>query len=151
MTDRADWVPKILIVDDDPDQLFISERLIEKTRMDFTVVTAAGGPQALTYLSEVFGGDPSAVPIVMFLDIRMPGMDGFNVLRWTRNRVEFSHLKVIMLSSSDDPKDAKSASDLGANGYLIKHPHCQTMACILRQVLATAHTPDAALIDHQAR
>jgi CheY-like chemotaxis protein len=134
MSDSTDRLG-ILIVDDDLDQIFLSQRLVEKTDMGFSVATAAGGPEAVAYLRQACDG-VCAIPALVFLDIKMPEMDGFDVLRWIRAKEELSHVRVIILSSSDDPKDAKQATELGADGYLIKDPNPMVVASILRQVSA---------------
>ncbi len=56
----------------------------------------------------------------MLLDIKMPGMDGFEVLRWVRHRSEFSRLCVVMLTSSDEIRDVNRAYQLGASSFLVK-------------------------------
>jgi CheY-like chemotaxis protein len=132
MSDSTDKLG-ILIVDDDPDQIFLSQRLVEKSDLGFSVATADGGPEAVAYLTQACDG-ACAIPVLIFLDIRMPEMDGFDVLRWIRTKDELSQVRVIILSSSDDPKDAKQASELGADGYLIKDPNPMVVASILRQV-----------------
>lgn len=134
MSDSTDRLG-ILIVDDDPDQIFLSQRVVEKTDLGFSVATALGGPAAVAYLTQACDGN-CAIPTVIFLDIRMPEMDGFDVLRWIRAKEDLAQVTVIILSSSDDPGDAKRASELGADGYLIKDPHPAVVASILRQVSA---------------
>jgi CheY-like chemotaxis protein len=143
--------PRLLIVDDDADQLFFSQRLMQKAEDGFSIVTAGGGPEAVAYLTDACAGDPCAIPAVIFLDIKMPGMDGFEVLRWLRDKEEFRQVKVIILSSSDDPNDAKKAAELGADGYLIKDPAPAVLGGILREVLAerAAHS-DKVSTTHRA-
>ena len=56
----------------------------------------------------------------MFLDVKMPGVTGFDVLCWVGEHPECSVLPTMMLSSSDDEGDVKLAYELGANGYFVK-------------------------------
>jgi CheY-like chemotaxis protein len=124
--------PEILIVDDDQDQIYLSQRLIEKAGNGFVVVTAPGGREAVAYLTQACDG-VCLIPVLIFLDIKMPEMDGFEVLRWIRAKEDLAQVRVIILSSSDDPRDAKQAAELGADGYLIKNPNPAVVACILRE------------------
>lgn len=124
--------PGILIVDDDRDHIFLSQHLVEKTNMGFAVATATSGREAVAYLTQARDGS-CPIPAVIFLDIRMPEMDGFDVLRWIRAKEELAQVKVVVLSTSDEPDDVKKATELGANGYLIKGHNPAVLASILRQ------------------
>lgn len=74
------------------------------------------------------------LPTLLLLDIKMPGMDGFDVLAWLRNRTDLlRRLPVIIFSSSDEPGDINRAYDLGANSYLMKPAEFEGMQ-------DTAHT-----------
>jgi CheY-like chemotaxis protein len=141
----------ILIVDDDPDHLFLSRRLMERAGMEFSITTAAGGCLAVAHLTQACEG-ACPPPALVFLDINMPEMNGFDVLRWIRAKAELAQVRVIILSSSDDPRDAIQATELGANGYLIKDPNPAVVACILRQVWAErARLPYQRSLGHHAQ
>jgi CheY-like chemotaxis protein len=60
------------------------------------------------------------MPRVVLLDLKMPKMDGFDVLRWLQGQPELRRLIVTVLSSSDESKDVNLAYDLGANSYVVK-------------------------------
>jgi CheY-like chemotaxis protein len=65
---------------------------------------------------------------VVFLDIKMPKLDGFEVLRWIRKQGDLATLPVVMLSGSDEPRDLRRAVELGATRYVIKHPPPEVIA-----------------------
>ena len=75
-------------------------------------------------------------PSVMFLDVKMPGATGFDVLRWVREHPECSVLPTLMLSSSDDENDVKLAYELGANGYFAKPATLNDLKNILQVTYA---------------
>src|SRR5262249_48425052 len=60
------------------------------------------------------------VPDLLLLDIKMPGTDGFEVLRWIREQPQFAGMCVVMLTSSDEIRDVNRAYKLGANSFLVK-------------------------------
>ena len=60
------------------------------------------------------------LPAMVLLDIKMPGMDGFEVLAWIRRQWEFFQLCVVMLTNSDHIRDVNEAYHLGANSFLVK-------------------------------
>ncbi len=57
---------------------------------------------------------------MVLLDIKMPGTDGFDVLRWIRHQPQFAPLCIVMLTSSDEIRDVNLAYQLGANSFLVK-------------------------------
>lgn len=135
--------PSVLVVDDDPDALLLAQRLVEKAGINNPLVTAAGGREAKAYLRSCClagGGRRGQKPAVMLLDVRMPVVDGFAVLKWVRNRKAFRGLKVVMLSSSHDDRDYRRAKDLHADAYLVKFPQPAVLAATIRACLAK---PDA--------
>jgi CheY-like chemotaxis protein len=60
------------------------------------------------------------LPDIMLLDLKMPRMDGFDVLRYVRSKPEFKPLRIIVLTSSEDLADVNRAYELGANSFLVK-------------------------------
>lgn len=144
MPDPALSLPCILLVDDDADQLVLCRRMLEKAAVKNPLVELAGGPEAIAYLSgclEQAGSAGAALPALIFLDLHMPKVDGLGVLQWVRNKPGLEGLKVVVLSSSDDADDVKRCIELGARGYLVKHPHHTVVACVLREALGESSSP----------
>jgi two-component system, response regulator len=127
---EAPLLPAILVVDDNPDDLFLTKRLLLKAGARNGIVPLTGGAEAITYLKAAALSEPQ--PGLVFLDIKMPDVDGFEVLHWARKQRLLRGLAIYMLSGSDEPQDRQRAADLGANGYLVKHPTHLELKAVLR-------------------
>src|SRR5205085_858882 len=87
------------------------------------IQAVTNGMEAVAYLEGTppYGDrETYALPALVLLDIKMPRMEGFEVLRWIRQQPEFFQLCVVMLTSSDHISDANQAYNLGANSFLVK-------------------------------
>ncbi len=100
---------KILIVEDDK---FFAE-LIAKKFTDADVTHSASGEEAITHLV-------SNVPDLVVLDLLLPGIDGFGVLKKIREDAKLKNTKVMVLSNFGSPEQIKQGQELGVNSYLIK-------------------------------
>src|ERR1041385_5247656 len=115
--------PTLLLVEDSEDDVFLMVRALKTAGVELPLQVVADGRLALDYLS---GTGPYAdreaypVPMVMFLDIKLPQVSGLEVLRWLREQPELRRLVVIVLTSSNHPGDVREAYDLGANSYVVK-------------------------------
>jgi CheY-like chemotaxis protein len=113
----------ILLVDDNRDDLMLIGRAFERAGLRDHIRSLPTGMEAIAYLRGDYPYTDRAiypVPELVLLDIKMPGTDGFEVLRWIRQQPEFSGLCVVMLTSSDDIRDVNRAYQLGANSFLVK-------------------------------
>src|SRR3954469_8704914 len=114
---------KILIVDDSEEDRFFLQRGLSMELSSWPIVgTATNGAMAVDYLSgkgEFSNREVFPFPEVMFLDLKMPRMSGFEVLRWLQQQ-EFKNLEVIVLSGSCLDIDMEKAKALGAAHYVVK-------------------------------
>jgi CheY-like chemotaxis protein len=104
-------MPKVLVVDDNPDLCHLLVRVLQMFGHDATCVT--DGASAL----DVAWADP---PAVVFLDVTMPGLDGFDVLQALRSDDRTRAVPVVMYSAIADPKSMRRAMALGAQDYVVK-------------------------------
>jgi CheY-like chemotaxis protein len=112
--------PPIVIVDDDPDALFLLTRIIARTIVEHRIVTFDKPEQALLFFERAVPNVPPAS--VLFCDVCMPGMSGFDLVTKVRSMPSASGLSIWMISSSADEADLRRAYRSGANGYLAKYP-----------------------------
>lgn len=126
----------ILVVEDDPDALFFIRRLLEKAGTSHRADFVEDGEAAISYLEKHSGEER---PLVVFLDLRLPRVDGFGVLRWLRSRPEFTDMLTVILSTSDDGGDVQRAFELGADGYVPKFPSIGEVRAIIDAAHAAAN------------
>jgi len=113
----------ILLVEDNPDDEELTLRALNKSNILNRVVVARDGVQALDYLfmrGEHAGRDAHEQPQVILLDLKLPKVDGLEVLRALRADPRTKLLPVVILTSSTEEQDIVRGYDLGANSYIHK-------------------------------
>lgn len=113
----------ILLVEDNPDDEALTLRALKKNNIINEVVVVRDGAEALDYL---FGRDQYSgragqdLPELVLLDLKLPKVDGLEVLRQLRAAPETRRLPVVILTSSNEQRDIVTGYDLGANSYIRK-------------------------------
>jgi two-component system response regulator len=113
----------ILLVEDNPDDELLTRRALKKTGVENEVVVAHDGVEALDYLfasGTHSGRDPAVMPQLILLDLKLPKVDGLEVLRRLRSHERTRLLPVVILSSSREHRDMLDGYRLGANSYVRK-------------------------------
>ncbi len=116
----------ILLVEDDPRDVELTLRALRAQDLDGRTVVMNDGAQALAYLSPQGGtsprdpGDPIPRPRVILLDLKLPRLNGLEVLRQLKTDPQTRWIPVIVLTSSREERDVTASYELGANGYLVK-------------------------------
>jgi CheY-like chemotaxis protein len=126
----------ILLVEDDPNDVLLLERAFEKAGLNKGLRIVRDGEQAIQYLNgEALYSDRKKYPLpfLLLLDLKMPGIDGFEVLQWVRRSPEFQRLLIVVLTSSNQQSDVDKAYDLGANSYLIKPVGFEEMSNLVQR------------------
>jgi CheY-like chemotaxis protein len=115
----------ILAAEDEESDRIILELAFQRAQLPHPLVIVRDGQEAVDYLSgEGRYADRSAhpLPALLVLDLKMPRMNGFDVLAWLAKQPDFNHLSAVVLSSSGDELDMNKARQLGAREYFVK-PH----------------------------
>ena len=113
----------ILLVEDNPDDVELTMRSLKKHNISNEVVVAHDGAEALDYLfatGAYADRDTSIMPAVILLDLKLPKVDGLEVLQRLRADKRTGLLPVVILTSSKEEKDLVSSYSLGANSYVRK-------------------------------
>ena len=121
MTGMTELRP-ILLVEDSAKDVELVLGALKKNKFVNEVVVARDGSEALDYLHRRgrFEGVQAALPIVILLDLKMPKVDGLEVLRWVKGDPELKTIPVVMLTSSREEADLVESYRLGVNGYVVK-------------------------------
>lgn len=113
----------ILIVDDDENDIFFVQRAFTEINVHCVFQILKNGQDVVDYLSgigEYADRERYPLPMMILMDLKMPIMDGFQVLSWLRNRPGLKVIPAIVFSSSDIPGDITRAYELGANSFMTK-------------------------------
>jgi CheY-like chemotaxis protein len=113
----------ILLVEDNPDDVLFLQRAFKATAITAPLRVLTDGEAAIAYLAGNGAfADRAAYPLpaLMLLDLNMPRVSGFDVLRWLRQQPGLKRLPVVVLTSSAQDEDVTRAYDLGANSYVLK-------------------------------
>lgn len=127
----------ILLVENNQDDILLILRAFQRAGVTRRIQAVTSGVDAVAYLKgDVPYNDRKkyALPALVLLDIKMPGMDGFEVLRWIRQQAIFFELCVVVLTSSERIGDADRAFQLGANSFLVKPLDFQNAAGLARSL-----------------
>ena len=115
--------PVILLAEDREDDILLIRQAFHKGGINVPLFVVRDGEEVVAYLKgegKFYNRDEYPLPSLLLLDLKMPRMDGFEVLKWIRAQPGFSTLRVVVLTSSERIRDVNIAYNLGANSFLVK-------------------------------
>jgi len=124
----------ILLVEDDPDHEALTKRALRQSNIANEIIVAHDGEQALKLLFDPSPGGLQALRQVVLLDLKMPKVDGLEVLRAIRTSDRTRMLPVVILTSSDEESDLVRSYSLGVNSYIRKPVNFTAFAEAARQL-----------------
>jgi CheY-like chemotaxis protein len=112
----------ILLVEDSPKDVELTLAALEQCQLANSVIVTRDGAEALDYLRATgsFANRNTADPAVVLLDLKMPKVDGLEVLEQIKNDPELRHTPVVMLTSSREERDLVRSYSLGVNAFVVK-------------------------------
>lgn len=127
----------VLSVDDNDVDGALLERAFKRTSIPARLYRVSEGPQALAYLAgDGIYRDRESYPLpdLVLLDLAMPKMSGYEVLKWIREQPAVKKTKVLIFTSSEKPEDYRAASEIGADGYLLKPTKFDDLKKLVKQI-----------------
>ena len=127
----------ILVAEDDPNDAFLLKRAFAREGVKVSLRFAQDGQEAVDYLTGENGFNDRQehpLPDLLLLDLKMPKLNGFEVLQWVRRQPGLNRMLVVMLTSSGEMEDINRAYDLGANSYLVKPTNHEDLSHIAKLV-----------------
>jgi CheY-like chemotaxis protein len=113
----------ILLVEDREEDVILIQKAFERGKIRNPLHVVRNGEDAINYLAGIGRFSDRLrypFPLLVLLDLKMPGVDGFEVLRWIKSQPTLSTLRVVVLTSSENIRDVSLAYQLGATSFLVK-------------------------------
>ena len=118
MENKLDSRRSILLVEDNPLDIDLTQRAFHKRRLINPIQIARDGEEALAQIEKWKTGEP--LPLIILLDLKLPKIDGLEVLRILKQHDEYRVIPVVVLTSSSEDRDIQTAYRYGANSYIVK-------------------------------
>ncbi len=141
----------ILLVEDSEDDITIIQRAFNQGAIANPLAVVLDGEEAVAYLNgdgKYKNRDSYPLPVLVLLDLRLPRMDGFQVLRWIRKQPRFATVPVVVITASSAVKDISLAYQCGANSFMVKPSDFQDVVRMSKTLatywLAEETAPDTA-------
>ena len=126
-------IKKLLLADDDADDAQIFQEALAEADCDTTLQHAETGAQVFELLN-----DGNSIPDIIFLDLNMPIMNGWQCLAKLKNTPAYQKIPVIMYTTSSNPRDFQIATDLDAHGLITKPSNPKVLVKILNTILCSS-------------
>jgi CheY-like chemotaxis protein len=127
---------RILLAEDSERDVELTLAALEEHNLANEVVVARDGAEAMDYLQVrgKFADHANGLPVVVMLDLKMPKVDGLEVLRQMRNDEKLKHIPVVMITSSREEQDLLKSYQLGVNAYVVKPMDFQQFANSIKEI-----------------
>lgn len=145
---------RILMAEDSDHDVELTLAALEEHNLANEVVVARDGVEALDYLygRGKFAGHANGLPVVVLLDLKMPKVDGLEVLRQMRSDPQLKHVPVVMITSSREEQDLLRSYQLGVNAYVVKPVDFQQFVSSVKEIgffWAVINEPPPGPLKHQ--
>ena len=127
---------RILLAEDNEHDVELTLAALEEHNLANEVVVVRDGAEALDYLFRrgKFANHPNGLPVVVMLDLKMPKVDGLEVLHQMRADADLKHVPVVMITSSREEQDLIRSYQLGVNAYVVKPVDFQQFVSSVKEI-----------------
>jgi CheY-like chemotaxis protein len=115
---KSDYSRSILMIEDNPMDIDLTQRAFKKRNLNNPVEIARDGEEGLAFIDRWNAGEPT--PVVILLDLKLPKVDGLEVLRQLKTHPVYRTIPIVVLTTSSEDIDIQNAYGLGANSYIVK-------------------------------
>ncbi len=129
----------VLLVEDNPNDLLFIQRAIRKANLPFSLYVVENGEVAVTYLlGQGFYANREQYPFqaLIITNMKMPRMNGLELLRWVKQQPNLKHLPVLVMSSSDDPYEMNQVITLGCSAYFAKTVNLNLLTAVVIRMMS---------------
>lgn len=112
----------ILLVEDDPGHAVLIEKNLRRAGITNEIITAKDGQSAVDFLlkRDSFQGSTNSDPLIILLDLNLPVLDGYQVLKTIKQNERTKRIPIIVLTTTDNPSEVTKCYELGCNAYVTK-------------------------------
>jgi len=133
----------LLLVEDNPLDIDLTLRAFKKQRLLNTINVARDGEEAVSWIPRWEAGEP--LPLIVLMDLKLPKIDGLEVIRRYKSHPKLKLVPVVVLTSSSEDRDITTAYEYGANSYIIKPVDFDKFVSLASEIelywLATSELP----------
>jgi len=124
----------IILIEDNPSDVELTLYALTKHRFVNKVKVLNDGEEAIAYLSAQCGPGGEACPALILLDLKLPKVDGLEVLRWIRSNEKTRLVPVVVMTSSAEDRDRVDSYKLGVNSYIVKPVEFDNFAKVVSDI-----------------
>ena len=130
---------RMVVVENDPDDLFFLERALNKEGFSRPIAHLRDGLEAMNYFSRLQSPEAD-LPDIVLTDLKMPRMDGMDLLQWLRTTPSLKELPVIVLTSSNENSDMRQTTRLGIFKFVTKQVQYENLTMALKMFILALNT-----------
>jgi CheY-like chemotaxis protein len=137
LRNRSEIRESILVVDDNDEDKYFLVWALKTLDLSYPIQVVSSGEEAISYLAAKPPFEDRTrfpIPHLVLLDLRMPGIDGFEVLKWLNTQRALDGLNVVVFSGSSQPSDVARAKELGVKDYIVKPIDTLDLVQAMREV-----------------